>query len=59
MARRLGINTSASFTDIDFLLNIRQFRRAGRALSVVRKTLGDVYSERMAACEDSGTDEAT
>jgi len=59
MVRRLGIDTFASFTDIDFLLNTRQYRRAGRALSVIRKTLGDVYSEQMAACDDLGIDEAT
>lgn len=59
MARRLGIDTFASFTDIDFLLNLRQYRRAGRALATIRKTLGDVYSERMAACDDSTQDGAT
>jgi hypothetical protein len=59
MARRLGIDTYASFTNIDFLLNLRQYRRAGRALATIRKTLGDVYSERMAACDDSTLNEAT
>jgi hypothetical protein len=58
MARRLGIDTFASFTDIDFLLNLRQYRRAGRALTAIRKTLGDVYSERMAACDDPTLNEA-
>jgi hypothetical protein len=59
MARRLCIDTFASFTDIDFLLNLRQYRRAGRALAAIRKTLGQVYSERMAACDDSTLNEAT
>ena len=59
MARRLCIDTFASFTDIDFLLNLRQYRRAGRALAAIRKTLGEVYSERMAACDDSTLNEAT
>ena len=59
MARRLGIDAFASFTDIDFLLNTRQYRRAGRALSVIRKTLSNVYSKRIAAYDDLNIDEAT
>jgi hypothetical protein len=59
IARRLCIDTFASFTDIDFLLNVRQYRRASRALAAIRKTLGEVYSERMAACDDSTLNEAT
>lgn len=47
MAKRLGIGVSASFTDLDFLLNTRQYHRAGRALAAIRRALGDVYSERM------------
>jgi hypothetical protein len=58
MAKRLSIDAFASFTDIDFLLNLRQYHRAGRALAAVRKALGDVYSERMEACGDSGLGEA-
>lgn len=59
MARRLGIDTFASFTDVDFLLNLQQHHRAGRALAAIRKILGDVYSARMAACDDSAQSEAT
>lgn len=59
MARRLGIDTFASFTDLDFLLNLRQYRRAGRALAAIRKILSDVYSERMAVCDDLSLGEAT
>jgi hypothetical protein len=58
MAKRLGIDAFASFTDIDFLLNLRQYHRAGRALATVRKALGDVYSERMEAYGDPGLSEA-
>lgn len=47
MAKRLGIGVSASFTDLDFLLNTRQYHRAGRALAAIRRALGHVYSERM------------
>lgn len=47
MAKRLGVGISSSFTDLDFLLNTRQYRRAGRALAAIRRALGDVYSERM------------
>ena len=59
MAKRLGIDTFASFTDIDFLMNLRQYHCAGRALAAIRKILSDVYSERMAACDDLSLDEAT
>ena len=58
MAKRLGIDAFASFTDIDFLLNLRQYHRAGRALAAVRKALYDIYSERMEACGDPGLSEA-
>lgn len=47
MAKRLGVGISSSFTDLDFLLNTRQYHRAGRALAAIRRALGDVYSERM------------
>lgn len=57
MAKRLGIDTFASFTDIDFLLNLRQYRRVGVALAAIRKTLGEVYSERMVAYDDSSLSE--
>lgn len=53
MAKRLGIDAFASFTDIDLLLNLRRYHRAGRALAAIRKALGDVYSERMEVCGDS------
>jgi hypothetical protein len=59
IARRLGIDTFASFTNIDFLLNLRQYRRAGSALAAIRKILGNVYSKRMAVCNDLSLDEAT
>jgi hypothetical protein len=59
MAKQLGIDALASFTDIDFLLNLRQYRRAGRALAAIRKALSDVYSERMEVCDDSNLSEAT
>jgi len=59
MVRRLSIDTFASFTNIDFLLNLWQYRRASRALAAIRKTLGKVYSERMAASDDSTLNEAT
>jgi hypothetical protein len=58
MAKRLSIDAFASFTDIDFLLNLRQYHRAGRALATVSKALGDVYYERMKACDDSGLSDA-
>jgi hypothetical protein len=58
IAKRLGIDAFASFTDIDFLLNLRQYHRAGRALATVRKSLCDVYSERIEACSDPGLSEA-
>lgn len=47
MAKRLGIGVSASFTHLDFLLNTRQYHRAGPALAAIRRALGDVYSARM------------
>ena len=53
MAKRLGIGVSASFTDLDFLLNIKQYRRAGRALAAIRIALGGIYAERMQLDEDS------
>ena len=53
MAKRLGIGVSASFTDLDFLLNDRQYRRAGRVLAAIRVTLGAIYAERMQLDEDS------
>jgi hypothetical protein len=59
MAKRLGIDTFASFTNIDFLINLRQYHRASRALAAIRKILGNVYSERIAACDDLSLDEAT
>ena len=59
MAKRLSIDTFVSFTNIDFLLNLRQYRRAGSALAAIRKILYDVYSERMAACDDLSLNEAT
>lgn len=52
MAKRLGIGVSASFTDLDFLLNTRQYHRAGRALAAIRATLGALYAERMRLAED-------
>jgi hypothetical protein len=59
IAKRLGIDTFASFTNIDFLMNLRQYHRAGRALAAIRKILGDVYPERMAACDNLSLNEAT
>jgi hypothetical protein len=59
MARRLGIDTFASFTNIDFVLNLWQYRRASSALAAIRKILGDVYSERMAVCDNLSLDKAT
>lgn len=53
MAKRLGIGVSASFTDLDYLLNTKQYRRAGRALAAIRVTLGAIYAERMQLDEDS------
>lgn len=53
MAKRLGIGVFASFTDLDLLLNTRQYRRAGRALTAIRAALGALYSERMQHAEDS------
>lgn len=47
MAKRLGVGICSSFTDLDFLLNTRQYHRAGRALVAIRRALSDVYSERM------------
>jgi hypothetical protein len=58
IAKRLGIDAFASFTNIDFLLNLRQYHYAGRALATIRKALSDVYSERMEACGDLGLSEA-
>ena len=52
MARQLGIGSSASFTDLDFLLNTRQYYRIGRALAAIRSALGAVYSERMELAEE-------
>ena len=59
MAKRLGIDIFVSFTNLDFLLNLRQYRRAGSALAAIRKILGDIYFERMTACDDLSLDEAT
>lgn len=59
MAKRLGIGMSASFTDLDFLLNTRQYRRAGRALAAIRKALARVYSERMELADDSAAVKST
>ena len=53
MAKELGIGVSASFTDLDFLLNTKQYRRAGRALAAIRVTLGAIYAQRMQLDEDS------
>jgi hypothetical protein len=53
MARRLGIGTSATFTDLDFLLNTRQYHRIGRALAAIRSALASVYSERMELAQES------
>lgn len=53
MAKRLGIGISASFTDLEFLLNTRQYHRVGRALAAIRSALGAVYSERMELAGDS------
>jgi hypothetical protein len=58
MAKRLSIDAFASFTDIDFLLNLRQYHRVGRALATIRKALCDVYSEQMKACSDPGLSKA-
>ena len=53
MAKRLGIGVSARFTDLDFLLNTRQYHRAGRALAAIRATLTAMYAERMQLAEDT------
>lgn len=52
IARRLSISIAASFTDLDFLLNTKRYHRAGQALAAIRKTLSEIYSERMELCED-------
>jgi len=49
IAKRLGVSISSSFTDLDFLLNMRQYHRAGRAMLAIRRALGVVYSERLQA----------
>ena len=51
MAKQLRIGVSASFTDLDFLLNTRQYDRAGRALAAIRATLRALYAERMQLAE--------
>lgn len=43
MAKRLSIGVFASFTDLDFLLNIRRYHRASRALAALRKALDCTY----------------
>lgn len=53
MAKRLGIGVYASFTDLDFLLNTKQYRRAGRTLAAIRVTLGAMDAERRQLDEDS------
>ena len=47
MAQRLVLDRSMYFTDLDFLLNTRQFERAGVALMTIRKALRQRYRERM------------
>ena len=47
MIRRLVLSRSMHFTDLDFLLNIRQFERASVALITIRKALEQRYHERM------------
>lgn len=59
MAKRLGIGISGSFTDLDFLLNTKQYLRAGRALAAIRAALGAVYSERMEPADDSAAVKST
>lgn len=56
MQRRLVLDRSLCFTDIDFLLNLRQFERAGNALLMIRKALMQKYHERMLE-EDSETND--
>lgn len=57
MARKLGVGLSTSFTDMDFLLNERQYHRVGHALSEIRKILGAVYSERIDELHQTAVEE--
>lgn len=52
IAKQLGISISASFTDLDFLLNTIQYYRASQALTAIRKALSEIYSTRMELYED-------
>lgn len=54
MLRKLVLQRSMKFTDIDFLLNIRHFDRVGLALTTIRKALSQKYHERMLADEADG-----
>jgi len=49
MMQQLVLDRSMHFTDLDFLLNIRRFERAGVALIAIRKALRQSYHERLAA----------
>ena len=42
------------FTDLDFLLNTRRFKRAGVALMAIRKALRQRYHKRMLAEDADG-----
>lgn len=59
MARKLGVGLSTSFTDMDFLLNERQYHLVGQALSAIRKILGAIYSERMDELHRTTVEETT
>jgi hypothetical protein len=52
IAKQLGIGISASFTDLDLLLNTRQYHRASQALTAIRKALSEIYSKWMELCEN-------
>ena len=53
MMQSLLLDHSKTFTDLDFLLNIRSFSRVGQSLLAVRKALKKKYSERIIAEESN------
>ena len=56
MTQQLVLDRSMHFTDLDFLLNVRQFKRVGVALIAIRKALRQRYYERLLAEDTKGMD---
>jgi len=54
--QQLVLDRAMHFTDLDFLLNTRQFERVGIALIAIRKALRQRYHERMLAEDADSSD---